>query len=847
MLRRPITIAGAVLLLCAASADARTTRFSMPVPSPGDVSYGVVQVNLGKKGKVPRRGRKVLAQTLAGMKVQARSKAWRKLRKSTKVYLVASPVRGGKATSRNLAVFVTRRKGGKTGPSKAKISLSIANGTPAVSSYWVRRASRKGNAKIFAVRNILTTAVGNWSRYIAVLTGARALQAAQEPVDVNGTFASRRPRQDGGGELVRGGMKMNAATEGIFRLLFGTIGNRAEYQTAKQSALIPAWITTDLRNPELAIRWADVASRVPLKVPDAYAAAAKTEAQFADVKAPRISPRQVQIADPDNSSDTAAVEAFAGKIVPGRGVVRVAATEGGGVVGGTEVNGVLYEFELSCPPLCVFSPLEGRTISLAAVPLDGYEFTGWFGCPAASGPGGTRCKLPPAAEDAQYDIGAVFVAKAGGPPAPGPVVSPSPEPSVEPAGPAPSDLDTGFGTGGFTMVPFARSIFANAVAAQPDGKLVVAGGIARADSGYDWFVARFTETGALDETFAPAASTPGLLVIDQSGAQGLENGATAVAITPTGNILVTGARDLQIDGDDDLVVREYTSTGAPSTFGAGDAGVSTVIVPDSKRTVSTGLFRQADGKIIVGGYYVGTADIPRVYVARLDSDGAPDTTFNDGSGLYVVPTGACGNCTTAGMFARPSVADVSTIYLAGATGFGQGVVFKIAPTSGDTNFAVDSGYGTSGGARITGTRLQRAQDLFAFPSGEVVTVGKTSDDQCGIVRLTDAGALDTTFGTGGSTTTALPQHCLANGLAFQDGKWVIAGETLETPPDPSGGVLGRFTADGAIDAAFPPAKVASGSTSAFFNDLLLQGTKPVVVGAGDPFPHKLQVARYRGG
>ena len=842
MLRRLI-LPVLVLFTLAAPAEARTTRFAISVPSPGDVSYGVVQVKLGKTGKAPRAGAKVFKQTLAGMKVQARSKAWRKLKASTKVHVVASTVRGGASKARNLAIFVTRRKGGKTGPAKAKIDVAIANGKPDVGSYWVKSASRKGVAKVFAVRNILSTAVGNWTRYLTVLTGARALKAAHDPADLNGTFSQRRPRQAGSGGLVRGGAPMNANTDALYRLLFGSLGNRLEYQTAKQSAIVPTYIAVELRNPELATRWADVAARLPHQVPDAYAAAAQTEARFATVKPPRITPRQVQIADSDNSTDYANAQVNVGTLVPGRGVVRLAVTEGGFVGGGTEVNGTLYQFELSCPPLCVFSPLEGRTVSLAAVAEKGYTFTGWFGCPA---PSGSRCKLPPAANDAKYEIGAVFVADASTSPPPGPSVSPSPEPSTSP-GPSPTDLDTTFGAGGSRLVPHTRSIFANAVTTQPDGKLVVAGGIARSDSGYDWFLARFTADGVLDETFAPTAPTPGLLVIDKSGVQGLENGATSVVVAPGGNILVTGARD-GILSPDDLEVREYDSTGTPTTFGTG-AGVATMIVTDSDRTITTGIFRQSNGKVIVGGYYVKNG-LGRAYAARLTSTGAADTTFNNGSALLVLPTDACGDCTVTNMFVRPSFADVPTIYLAGYASFSAGSrVYKVAPTSGDTNFAVDTTYSPAGppdAATIPADRLVRPYDLFAYPSGETVVVGETSGGQCGIARLTPAGSLDTTFGTGGSTATALPQGCRANGLAFQDGKWVIAGETLEFP-DPTGGVLGRFTADGAIDPAFPPARVASGSSFAFFNDLLLQGVKPVVAGGGDPFPHKLQVARYRGG
>ena len=70
-----------------------------------------------------------------------------------------------------------------------------------------------------------------------------------------------------------------------------------------------------------------------------------------------------------------------------------------------------------------------------------------------------------------------------------------------------------FGTGGITTSAFTESAFANAVVAQPDGKLVVVGAVRRSPERYDWYLERFSANGAIDTSF----NGTGRLVLSTDG------------------------------------------------------------------------------------------------------------------------------------------------------------------------------------------------------------------------------------------------------------------------------------------------------------------------------------------
>jgi uncharacterized delta-60 repeat protein len=107
-------------------------------------------------------------------------------------------------------------------------------------------------------------------------------------------------------------------------------------------------------------------------------------------------------------------------------------------------------------------------------------------------------------------------------------------------------LDATFGTGGaataFDTNPLCG---ARDVTVQPDGKIVVVGSCGDANDAFDFALARFTSTGALDAAFG----RDGQVLTSPTGATGYaDEEALGVAIQPDGKIAVTGFIDTN-EGD----------------------------------------------------------------------------------------------------------------------------------------------------------------------------------------------------------------------------------------------------------------------------------------------------------
>jgi uncharacterized delta-60 repeat protein len=201
---------------------------------------------------------------------------------------------------------------------------------------------------------------------------------------------------------------------------------------------------------------------------------------------------------------------------------------------------------------------------------------------------------------------------------------------------ADGSLDTGFdgpsGTGdGKVLLPIGTSTdIANALALQPDGKIVVAG-FCRNGSNEDFCVARLNTDGSLDASFDGPSGTGNGKVLLPIGTS--DDYATALALQPDGKIVVAGycangsnldfciAR-LNLDGSLD--------TGFDGPSGTGDGKFLLPI--GSGNDFATALALQPDGKIVVAGYCANGSNLD-FCIARLN--GAPQNcTFDvDGDGL----------------------------------------------------------------------------------------------------------------------------------------------------------------------------------------------------------------------
>lgn len=202
---------------------------------------------------------------------------------------------------------------------------------------------------------------------------------------------------------------------------------------------------------------------------------------------------------------------------------------------------------------------------------------------------------------------------------------------------------------------------------------------------------------------------------------------------------------------------------------------------------------QADGKVVVAGY--GTA----WFVVRLLADGTVDSAFGAG-GRVDLFTGYCYDV---------AIDAAGNILVAGSANHGSHVDFAVVRLL--SNGLPDPAFGTGGSvlvhaaAQSTGGSQARALQLQS--DGKVVLAGhaylKNGTTDYAIARLTAAGALDTSFGSGGIVRhhVGSGDNVWARALTIQpDGRIVLGG--AQVFGGISGWTLTRYLANGAVDANF---------------------------------------------
>jgi len=177
--------------------------------------------------------------------------------------------------------------------------------------------------------------------------------------------------------------------------------------------------------------------------------------------------------------------------------------------------------------------------------------------------------------------------------------------------------DATFDGDGMATASIGSFAFALDLALQPDGKIVVVGNAQTSDPSVI-VVARFDAGGSLD----PAFDGDGVVTTSVSGF----DVATAVVLQPDGKILAGGGVP-NGSGLHPTVIR-YDTSGALDPSFDGDG-----IAMNDRAGAVAGLVLQSDGKPVIA--FTDADD--DVVLARLESDGAPDPTFYCGNDAVVTP------------------------------------------------------------------------------------------------------------------------------------------------------------------------------------------------------------------
>jgi uncharacterized delta-60 repeat protein len=356
---------------------------------------------------------------------------------------------------------------------------------------------------------------------------------------------------------------------------------------------------------------------------------------------------------------------------------------------------------------------------------------------------------------------------------------------------ADGDLDPTFDSDGMVWDPYPEGE-AEAVAIQPDGKIVVAGERYLPNSGWIFAVSRYLPNGSPDASFGGG---DGHAAIDLGGGQ--FQGAHAVAIQPDGKIVVAG------DGDVfNFTLLRFNADGSlDNTFGTYGVVHTDFINPPGQDAAAYAVAIQPDSKIVAAGY---TRDFNDYHfaLARYNPNGSLDSSFdNDGRVATNFPGAS-------------AYAHAIAIYPSGSI-----VAVGNATTGTNSNFAIvrynpnGSLFTTFGGGGMVTIDFiglnDYARDVAIQADGKIVAVGTADlgvvyEDEFALVRLNVNGTLDTTFGGDGKVETDFFGNSdRAYGVAIQgDGKIVAAGSVVDWDGANIDFGLARYHTGGALDSSF---------------------------------------------
>lgn len=270
----------------------------------------------------------------------------------------------------------------------------------------------------------------------------------------------------------------------------------------------------------------------------------------------------------------------------------------------------------------------------------------------------------------------------------------------------------------------------NTVLEQSDGKLLIGGLFTTFNGTGRPYVARLNWDGSLDNTFNPGT--------------GPNNALVGLALQPDGKPII-GGFFTAVGGQNFRYVARLLNTGAlDTTFATGTNLNNTV------KAVAI----QTDGQVLIGGDFTTYNTTSRNRLARLNSDGSLDSSFNPGTGadatvnvILLQPDGKIlvgGNFGTVNGVSRASVARLNT------------------------NGSLDSTFTPGSGAVFWVNAMALQSDGKIIIGGPFTTYNATA--RKGVARLLPGGALDPSFDPLAGADNWV------NGVALQpDGKVALGG------------------------------------------------------------------------
>jgi uncharacterized delta-60 repeat protein len=374
-----------------------------------------------------------------------------------------------------------------------------------------------------------------------------------------------------------------------------------------------------------------------------------------------------------------------------------------------------------------------------------------------------------------------------------------------------------------------------AVAPAANGKLIVAAnktvyGVPDSFQHLTTEILRLNSDGSIDSSFGPAKATDGSEV-------------RVITVNTDGTILV-GGRFTAFNGQPNYGIVRLLSNGAldpaftPVTMGCSSNPIG---------TTGCGLWAEpivdGNGKILIAGDFVSVNGVNALCVARLNSDGTVDNTFN-ASGF--VPSGSPNSPRPIrGIVIQSDNKIVIGGRFNGLYNFSRVPLVRLnTDGSRDTNYAAIEGY------TLPPNGIIQVRGVIIQPDDKVIAISRS------VWRFNTDGSLDSTFNNVALLVEQQTDTDVASAEAFtiaptSDGGFLIGGSftDIDDPapgsPGPEYWGVAKLHADGTLDTSFSTshreglriepgsfARLTDGSVRIAFNSLGFDNLHPVI-------PHNL--------
>ena len=380
------------------------------------------------------------------------------------------------------------------------------------------------------------------------------------------------------------------------------------------------------------------------------------------------------------------------------------------------------------------------------------------------------------------------------------------------------------------------------IAIQSNEKIIIGGDFTTINGITRNRIAQLNTDGSLDTSFDPGT--------------GLNSGSNSIAVQLEGKIIIGGNFTTFNDISQKQITRLNADGSLDTSFNIGIGTNSTV------NAIST----QSDGKIVIGGTFTTYNGISRNGITRLNTDGSLDTSFSVGSGtgngnvtsnrVYCSAILTDGKIIIGGDFTsyngtfqnriarlnsngsldstfNPSTAANNAVLTTAIQADGKSIIGGHFSTyngvlrnriarlnldgSVDTsfNFTADFNY-----TKITATALQQ--------NGKIIVLGSFTNDSGQlfdrIFRLNTNGSLDTSFlSTSGEASTPLLKT-----IVIQSDDKILLGGDFTSYRDIPRSKIARLNADGTLDTGFDSS--IGISNAGYVNSVAIEPDGKIIVG-----------------